>query len=252
MELDPLRRTERRLIRRSPLRGRAAVSHLTNYFGSDVFSVVFVRLLREGLPSGPRHRGGCVHGGRRAADAGVRLMGGQDDAAGYAHQLAHELKTIGADPPAGFPELFLFHARRVGTGTHADLGALLVIECLEAKPSGRVLDAVEVGRALDRVRHRPIREAVGWRRRFRQLADSDVVDRRESMVGQRVDDLDTIRLVLSELTPRESLALELFAEGRASEEIGTSLGVSATAVRQWLSRARKRLRQRFPEGPPSG
>jgi RNA polymerase sigma factor (sigma-70 family) len=179
-------------------------------------------------------------------------MGEQGDAVCYAHQLANELKTIGADLPAEFLERFLFHARRVGEGAHADLGSLLVIECLEARRSGKALDAVEIGRALDRVRHRLVREASSWQRWFRQLGDSDVVDRRGSSTDQRVDDIDTIRLVLSALTPRESLALEWFAQGRTSEEIGASLGVSSATVRQWLSRVRKRLRRTHPSGPPGG
>jgi DNA-binding CsgD family transcriptional regulator len=173
-------------------------------------------------------------------------MTGRDDAIGYAHQLADALTQIGADLPAGFEGLFVLQARRVGEGAHGDLGALLMIECLEAKRSGNVLDVAEVRRALDRVRHRLIREASSQRRRFRQLTDSDIVERHEPVVGQGVDNLETIRLLLSGLTTRESLALELFAEGRTSEEIGTSLGVSSDAVRQWLSRSRKKLRARFP------
>jgi RNA polymerase sigma factor (sigma-70 family) len=174
-------------------------------------------------------------------------MEGRDDAIGYAHELADALNQIGADLPAGFEGLFVLRARRVGEGAPGDLGALMMIECLEAKRAGRVLDATEVRRALDRVRHRLIREASRRRRRFRQLADSDsnVADRREAPVGQDADDLDTIRMALSDLTVRESLALELFAEGRTSDEIGASLGASAGAVRQWLSRIRKRLRERY-------
>jgi RNA polymerase sigma factor (sigma-70 family) len=174
-------------------------------------------------------------------------MAGWDDAIDYAHQLANALNQIGADLPAGFEGLFVIQARRVGEGAHGDLGALMMIKCLEAKRAGRALDAAEVRRALDRVRHRLIREASNQRRRFRQLADADsnVADRRESPVGQGADDLDTIRMALSGLTVRESLALELFAEGRTSEEIGASLGASAGAVRQWLSRIRKRLRERY-------
>jgi DNA-binding NarL/FixJ family response regulator len=174
-------------------------------------------------------------------------MAGRDDVIAYAHQLADALNQIGADLPQRFEGLFVLQARRVGEGAHGDLGALLVIECLEAKRAGRVLDAAEVRRALDRVRHRLIREASGRRRRFRQLADSDsnVADRREAPVGQGADDLDTIRMALSGLTVPESLALELFAEGRTSEEIGASLGASAGTVRQWLSRIRKKLRERY-------
>lgn len=170
----------------------------------------------------------------------------RDDAIGYAHQLAGALNQIGADLPAGFEGLFVIQSRRVGEGAHGDLGALLMIECLEARRAGKVLDAVEIRRALDRVRHRLIREASGHRRRFRPLADSDVVDRAKSMVGQDVDNLDTISRVLSGLTARESLALESFADGMTSEEIGASLGVSSGAVRQWLSRIRRRLREGFP------
>jgi RNA polymerase sigma factor (sigma-70 family) len=169
-------------------------------------------------------------------------MAGQDDAVGYARQLADALHQIGADLPAGFERLFVLQARRVGEGTYGDMGALMMIECLEAKQAGRALDAAEVRRALDRVRHRLIREASGQRRRFRQLADSDVADRDESTVGQDVENLDTIRHMLSGLTAKESLALELFAGGMTSKEIGASLGVSAVAVRQWLSRIRKKLR----------
>ncbi len=176
-------------------------------------------------------------------------MAGQDDAIGYAHQLADALNQIGADLPAGFEGLFVIQASRVGEGAHGDLGALLMIECLEAKRAGQVLDAAEVRRALDRVRHRLIREASGRRRRFRRLADSDVVEQRQPAVGQGVDDLDAIRPLLSGLAARESLALELFAEGRTSEEIGASLGVSAGTIRQLLSRTRKKLRERFSTPP---
>ena len=68
------------------------------------------------------------------------------------------------------------------------------------------------------------------------------MDRGESMVNQDVENLDTIRHLLSGLTAKESLALELFAAGMTSKEIGASLGVSAVALRQWLSRIRKKLR----------
>jgi ATP/maltotriose-dependent transcriptional regulator MalT len=170
----------------------------------------------------------------------------RDDAIGYAHQLAGALNQIGADLPAGFEGLFVFQARRVGEGAHGDLGALLMIECLEANRVGKILDAVEIRRALDRVRHRLIREASGHRRRFQPLADSHVEERGHSMVGQDVDNLDTIRRVFSGLTARESFALESFADGMTSEEIGASLGVSSAVVRQWLSRIRKRLREGFP------
>jgi ATP/maltotriose-dependent transcriptional regulator MalT len=173
-------------------------------------------------------------------------MAGRDDAIEYAHQLADALNQIGADLPERFEGLFVLQARRVGESAHGDLGALLMVECLEARQAGRALDAAEVRRALDRVRHRLIREASGQRRRFRQLADSDVVERHGSMVGQGVDNLDTIHLLLSGLTARESLVLELFAEGRNSEEIGVRLGASPAAVRQSLSRIRKKLRERYP------
>lgn len=169
----------------------------------------------------------------------------RDSAIECAHQLADALNQIGADLPAGFERHFVVQARRVGEGAHGDLGALIMIECLEAKRAGRVLDATEIRRALDRVRHRLVREASGQRRRFRQLAISDVVDRREPMVGQEVDNLDTIRMVLSGLTAQELLVFELFAEGRTSEEIGRNLGVSSITVRQRMSRIRRKLRERY-------
>jgi hypothetical protein len=100
-------------------------------------------------------------------------MAGRDGAIEYAHQLADALHQIGADLPAGFEGLFVHQARRVGKDVHGDLGALLMIECLESKRAGTRLDAAEIRRALDRVRHRLIRKASGQRRRFRQLADSE-------------------------------------------------------------------------------
>ena len=168
------------------------------------------------------------------------------DAAGYAHELAGALNQIGAALPEGFERFFLLQSRRIGECAHGDLGTLLMIECLEAKRAGRVLDAAEVRKALDRVRHRLSREASTERRRFRQLADSDLADRGESTVGRDLDNLDTIRLLLSGLTVREKLALESYAQGDTSEEIGASLNLSASAVRQCLTRIRKKIRERFP------
>lgn len=60
-------------------------------------------------------------------------MAGRDGAVEYAHQLADALNRIGADLPPGFEGLFLHRARRVGGDGHGDLGALMMIVCLEAK-----------------------------------------------------------------------------------------------------------------------
>jgi hypothetical protein len=77
----------------------------------------------------------------------------------YASRLIEILqRELRLDLPPGFAKVFLWHAKKVGSSNYEDLGSLLLLECLEARNKGVTLDAKEVARALDRVRHRVVRE----------------------------------------------------------------------------------------------
>lgn len=157
-------------------------------------------------------------------------MSAQDyEADRYVDRLIEELQAVGAQLPPEFRGQFLRHARHLQGDSYGDLGALLVIECLEAKQQGRELDEVEIRRALDRVRKRLTREVSRWHPQ--PLTDSQVPDRGEPP-ERRVILLDSLHRAMSGLTVEELLVLELWASGCTSSDAAKALGISATAFRQ--------------------
>jgi hypothetical protein len=162
-----------------------------------------------------------------------------DEAERYADRLMGELRAIGAELPPEFRGQFLRHARHLQGDSYGDLGALLVIECLEAKQQGMMLDHVETRRALDRVRKRLTREVSRWRPR--PLTESDVPDRGDPP-DRRAILLDVLHHAMSGLTVEELLILELWSSGCASSQAATSLGMSAAAFRQRAHRVIARLK----------
>src|SRR5690348_2679038 len=123
------------------------------------------------------------------------------DASEYTKGLANELQSIGAVLPQNFNRMFLGHARRLSQGSHSDLGTLLIIECLEAKKQGIALTAIEIQRAIDRVRHRLSREATAIRERFAPLPN-DLAASAPTPSSQAAA-IEFARLLLSGLNARE-------------------------------------------------
>jgi RNA polymerase sigma factor (sigma-70 family) len=82
--------------------------------------------------------------------------------------------------------------------------------------------------------------------------DGELLDRNEKPPGVKglaVYDRDPTDLqsMLAILTPKQRIALELkHGEGRTFEEIAQEMGVSVRSVKNYVSEAIKRLRDRFP------
>ena len=169
----------------------------------------------------------------------------------YVAWLTETLLLIGAEVPRDFGKMFLLHLRRMGTAAgenREDLGSLLLSECLKAKAEEKPLTGREVTLALDRVRHRIVRAAETRKRSVFRLRD-----RSPPTTGQmidktpKLDQLDSLRLILTELTTEELHIVDLLSQEVELSKIAASLGIPFDALRKKVSRFRSKMRDRYPD-----
>jgi DNA-binding CsgD family transcriptional regulator len=161
----------------------------------------------------------------------------------YIETLQQELSAIGAQVPSDFGFLFSWHTTKLDGASYEDLGSLLLIECLEAKQSGVLLDAKELRKSIDRVRHRISREALAYRQRHQPWSGEANVSR-VSPPDQRSIDIETVRDLLHGLSSRELKAIEMWMEDASAVEIAQELGISYANARQIINRTLYKLRRR--------
>jgi DNA-binding CsgD family transcriptional regulator len=172
-------------------------------------------------------------------------MRAQDHELGcYVDKLMKELQGIGAELPPDFRGRFLRYAQHLPGDSYGDLGSLFVIECLEAKQEGAMLDQLSVKRGLDRVRKRLTREIA----RSPQPLVGLQIPGRDASPDQRAILLDTLRHALSGLTADELLVLEWWADGWTSSQVAKLFGMNATTFRQRAHRALARLKAAVEKG----
>jgi ATP/maltotriose-dependent transcriptional regulator MalT len=181
----------------------------------------------------------------------VRVMSRNDALNNYVARLSDDLKVLGATLPTTFRRDFIRYATRAGEDAYDELGQLLLLECLQVADSHKPLDEHEVTRALDRVRQKLIRRAKRWRERIRPFANRSVAGHRDSTPDKVVEYRDSLRMLLSQLSARDLMLVEMVADGTSRAEIAHHLGMkNSSVVRTHLSRLRARFRNEFPDELP--
>lgn len=163
----------------------------------------------------------------------------------YTSFLAEELrKVLEIDLPNNFERIFLRHISLIGMNNYAELGSLVMLECLEKKAQGKDIDGDELLRIVDRIRHRIVRQArreipVDMAKNFAMRGiRADINPERTALLR------DILSKFLKHLSPLQVFLFNyFFIEGnKDKKQILDSLNISQATLYRRLEDIRKAFR----------
>ncbi len=185
---------------------------------------------------------------------------------------AQPVETSAAGTPRKFEDLFLEHWPQVYglllrlVGDHAEaedlaLEAFLRLYQREGnhKPPAQGENNLDVGGWLHRVATNLGLNAIrGWKRRQRYEIESGKVELVENAPSSPAEvfaageERQRVRLILSQMEPRQAQLLILRHSGRSYQEIGAALQVPVTSIGTLLARAENEFARRFRAADHTG
>lgn len=144
----------------------------------------------------------------------------------YASFLADCIRRVfGITLPPNFESQFFFHAKRLGSVDYEDLGSLVLLECQEKLAAGKSMDAQEIQRTVDRLRHRLARKA----RRELPLEMAEDLPAKASVSPERAKAI--VREFIDRLSPIEAVVFELRClQGQHPQSIASHTGLSPATI----------------------